>query len=130
MAPRRPIKEIEWPKAAARDANLDVYWAYGLSRRAPLYIDIPTCAAAQATLKRYAKEPTSFTLERARSRQWYLLYFPMEEIDLGGEHRQYFMKARTIDAVTAQPGWVLMKVYERHGAQEERTFKRFAISPN
>lgn len=127
---RRVDKEMSWPRAAPRDPAMDAYWTFGLARRAPLYIDIPSCAAAPETLKRYAKRPEDFTLARARSRQWYLLYFPMEEIVVAEGHRQYFMRARTIDAVTGQPGWVLMKVYERNGNEEERTFKKFAIYPH
>tara|TARA_B110000046_G_C13006396_1_gene404587 strand:- start:160 stop:804 length:645 start_codon:yes stop_codon:yes gene_type:complete len=129
-APRRANKELSWPRAAPRDPAMDAYWAFGLARRAPLYIDIPSCAAAPETLRRYAKRPEDFALARARSRQWYLLYFPMEEIVVAEEHRQYFMRARTIDAVTGQPGWVLMKVYERYGNDEERTFKKFTIYPH
>ena len=108
----------------------DLHWVFGLARRCPLTIPMGADCTYEKTLARYQKAPASYDMVKMGSRKWYLLYYPMEEVQLGEGHRQFFMRCKTVDRDTGQLSWHLMKVYETLGESESRTFKRFAMHPS
>ena len=122
------------PRITVSDApnvarTLDTHWVYALARKAPFAVPLTDSTGALATVERYKANPHSIDFKRVPSKKWYLLYYPMEEVNFADGSVQYFMRCKSVDRDTGQLAWSLVKVYERSTETEVRTFRTFSMYP-
>jgi hypothetical protein len=103
-----------------------VNWMYGHARKRPQYVEIPHNVDMRTLLRNYEKDPSLLTFKAARSQEWYLLYYPMDEVHFSEDDRECFMRCKAVDRDTGQMSWMLMRVYQKKGGKDIRTFRYFS----